>query len=218
MISQDVLKAAHGVFTGKSLGEARLTSDTGLTAYYSVVGFHEDASMPEGTLEPGTFAGQDLESAREGGRLTGGETRVQITRPGSAPSRWLVNNGSQIVGPFTAQELSQRLFSQELDFDCECWHEESGRSSRLDAAGIFSGSEDAGACYWVFDAGLVHGPVSEGFIRTAVQHGAVGPDAQVCDRSTVAGWKKLAEFVAELTQATTATGRKPETGSGGAAA
>ena len=216
VMSQDLLKAARGIFTGKSLGEARLTSDTGLTPYFSVVGFREELSMPEALVEPGTFGGQEPGAAAEGERATGGETRLRIVRPESAPSRWLVNNGSQIVGPFTAQEISQRLFTQELDFECECWNEETGIASHLETAGIFSGSRDAGACYWVFDGGMVHGPVSEGFIRTALQHGAISAKAHICDRSTVAGWKTAAEFLAEFAPA--ATDRKPGTDSGTAAA
>jgi class 3 adenylate cyclase len=212
VVSQDVLKSARGVFSGKGLGEARLTADTGLTAYFVIMGFNEDASLAEGVLEPGTFGGQDPGAVAAGERLTGGESRVAIARPEAAPSRWLVNNGSQIVGPFTVQQLSKMLFAQELDFDCECWHEETGRSSRLDAAGAFSGSQDADASYWVYDGELVHGPVSEGFIRTALQHGAFNENAAACEKTTIAGWKKLTVLVAEL------TGRKPGTDSGATAA
>ena len=49
--SQEALKIAHGVFTGRALGEARLTADTGLTAYYSIVDYKEDPGLPEGKLK-----------------------------------------------------------------------------------------------------------------------------------------------------------------------
>jgi class 3 adenylate cyclase len=203
IVSQEVLKAAHGTFSGKQLGEARLTEDTGLTPYYGILSYREDASATTGTLEAATLSGA-VESSE---RLTGGETRGKIMRPGGEAQRWLVNNGSQIEGPFTTQELSARLFTQEIDFDCECWNEETGRSAKIENAGIFSGSQDADACYWVYDGQMIHGPVSEGFVTTAFGHGAFGQNAFVCERSTVAGWRPLAALVGELID------RKPDTDS-----
>jgi class 3 adenylate cyclase len=187
VISEPALKSARGVFTGEVLGEARLTSDTGLTACYSVAGFVEAPELAEGRFEPQAAAPAD------GERMTGGETR-ELSLEAKREPRWLVNNGSQIVGPLTSGEIARMLFAQELDFDCECWREETGKASRLESAGIFSGgSEDAGACYWVYDGKQIHGPVTEGFIRTAVQHGAFAADAYVCDHSTVTGWRRLAD-------------------------
>jgi class 3 adenylate cyclase len=230
VVSHEVLRSAHGVFTGETLGETRLTADTGLTACYWVQDFREDAEVTEARIE----ASQSVPAPSHAGeRLTGGETRdVHIAQVAGSvrASRWLVNNGSQIVGPFTADEIAKMLFSQELDFDCECWHEETGRASRLEAAGIFTGgSEDASACFWVYDGKSVHGPVTEGFIRTALTHGAFGAEAYVCENSTIAGWRKLTEAgrqasaqavqsVAQSAAPVATTTRTPDTGSGGEAA
>jgi class 3 adenylate cyclase len=223
VISQAALKCAHGVFAGEALGETRLTADTGLTECYAIQDFNEDASVTDARIEAPTSEPAGILSPGE--RLTGGETR-EVHLAGGAPDpskvvRWLVNNGSQIVGPFAAEELSTMLFAQELDFDCECWHEETGKASRLESAGIFSGgSEDAGACFWVYDGKLVHGPVTEGFIRTAVQHGAFSPDAYVCENSTIAGWRRLSEMAAASAPAAApdVTTRTPGTGSADEAA
>lgn len=203
VVSQPLLKSAHGVFTGEALGESRLTADTGLTECYAVEGFREEQTSAEGPSE-GRFEATASVSQMRAGLLVGA---LDVSKT----SRWLVNNGSQIVGPFAAEELARMLFAQELDFDCECWHEETGKASRLASAGIFSGgSEDAGASCWVFDGKQIHGPVTDGFVRTAILHGAFGPEAYVCENSTVAGWRRLAgssksEFEFKI--------RMPETGS-----
>jgi hypothetical protein len=107
------------------------------------------------------------------------------------PMRWLVNNGSQIVGPLGAKEIAGRLFEQELDFDCECWVDGTGKSAQIGSAGIFSGSEDEGAVLWVFDGETIHGPISPGFLKTAVACGAISENSFICENSTVNGWKTL---------------------------
>ena len=105
--------------------------------------------------------------------------------------RWLINNGSQIVGPLAEREIALRLFAQELDFDCECWVEGTGKSAQIAKAGIFSGSEDVGANLWVYDGEIIHGPISTGFLKTAVICGAISENSWVCEISTVSGWKIL---------------------------
>jgi class 3 adenylate cyclase len=203
VVSQALLKSAHGVFIGEALGETKLTADTGLTECYAVEDFHEEQAQPDGAGE-GRFEASASRDVHLAGVIDTAKT-----------ARWLVNNGSQIVGPFTAEELARMLFAQELDFDCECWNEETGKASRLESAGIFSGgSEDAGASCWVFDGKLIHGPVTDGFVRTALSHGAFGPEAYVCENSTIAGWRKLTESPESPESKT----RTPETGLGDEAA
>jgi hypothetical protein len=107
--------------------------------------------------------------------------------------RWLVNNGSQIVGPFSADEIASRIFAQELDFDCECWAEGTGNSAQIKNSGIFSGSQDENANLWAFDGKTIHGPVSFGFLKTALGHGAIQANIYICEGSSVNGWKPLAE-------------------------
>ena len=105
---------------------------------------------------------------------------------------WTVNNGSQIVGPFAAGEIAARLHAQEMDFDSECWFEGSGESSRIADAGIFSGSGDKDAALWVFDGSTVHGPLSPGFLMTALERGAiVAEHSFICTGSTINGWTPL---------------------------
>jgi hypothetical protein len=106
--------------------------------------------------------------------------------------RWSVNNGSQIVGPYTPKEIAKMLFSQELDFDCECWAEGTGTSSQIRTAGMFEGTDESGADLWLYDGETVHGPINEGFLKTAIGHGAVNMDSVfICQGSTVNGWKKI---------------------------
>jgi class 3 adenylate cyclase len=186
VISREVLKAADGSFAGSLLGEARLSAETGLTTYYAV--------------EPDQSTAKILAFRKPGSpeRLTGGETRLHIVTPETEPPRWQVNNGTQMVGPFTAKELAARLFSQELDFDCECWSEEKGRQAQISSANIFSGSNDEGAHLWVYDGQTVHGPVSEGFLRTAITRGAISEKSFVCEGSTIKGWRTVIDYLSPL--------------------
>jgi hypothetical protein len=63
----------------------------------------------------------------------------------------------------------------------------------LHASNIFTGVDDDKASIWVFDGETVHGPVTIGFVHTAVQHGALKSDVYICEQSTVNGWKPLAD-------------------------
>jgi class 3 adenylate cyclase len=105
--------------------------------------------------------------------------------------RWMVNNGSQIIGPLSPAELAKLIFTQELDFDSEVWSEGTGDPQPLKESGVFSGSGDEGASHWVYDGEVLHGPLSLGFIRTAVRHGAFQPEHQVCEGSTLKGWQPV---------------------------
>jgi hypothetical protein len=109
----------------------------------------------------------------------------------------MVNNGSQILGPFSAAEIASRLYVLDLDFDCECWPEGTGIRKPLAQSGIFGepGEAGGGADLWIYDGELVHGPMTEGFLKTALSHGAVKMDSLVCRGSTVRGWSKLGEFL-----------------------
>ncbi len=191
LISHSILKSMPKSIEGKLMGETKLTEDSGLTAYYTVEG------DLRGESQTGRFA--------QSGRITSGETRIHITAPEAVSLRWSVNNGSQIVGPFTALEIAGMLFSQELDFDSECWSEESGKAGKISSSSIFTGSTSnpdpnnpnaviAEAKHWVFDGKMVHGPLTEGFIRTAYSRGALEPGAWVCSGSTIQGWVPLKDF------------------------
>lgn len=222
VVSHDVLGCVAGTFVGASLGEKRLTDETGLTAYYSIREYRKQARGPGSPPieHGGELSLSFLPPAPAPARQTSGETRMEILAPSASPSRWLVNNGSQIVGPFTARELAQRLFTQELDFDCECWSEETGKSAQLRTSGAFMGSsaagDSAGARLWLFDGKDMHGPVTEGFVRTALSRSAIGEHAHVCAGSTVEGWKPVKAFLADVDAA--ATARTPGGGSGAPAA
>lgn len=185
LVSQEAWLLSEGRFVGEQVGEAKLTVDTGLTTYFTLRAYRDEQGqeieVPGPTVESG-----DAQSDMPPAPVAAFEQR---------PARWLVNNGSQIVGPLTPQEIAARLHAQELDFDCECWAEGTGSSSQIKSAKIFSGSEDEGADLWLFDQSTIHGPVSAGFIKTAVIHGAIAADgAFVCRGSTIHGWQKLSDW------------------------
>ena len=141
------------------------------------------------------YVGALLWNRKESGDVVASDSDSNEEKKG----RWTVNNGSQIVGPLTPQEIAARLFAQELDFDCECWAEGSGKSAQIGTAGIYTGSEDAEAFLWVFDGETIHGPMSEGFLKTAIGHQAMPLTAHICEKTTINGWKSLQEWHDALT-------------------
>jgi hypothetical protein len=175
-VSYDVWEHCQNRCIGFARGEHKLTPNTGLVACYQLNGIKQE-NAPDVIV-------QDAD-AIEG----------DISAPGEqAPNRWLINNGCQILGPLGAREIATMLFSQEMDFDSECWVEGTGKSSTIRKAGIFSGSEDPGANLWVFDGETVHGPLSTGLLLTAFTRGAIAK-GHVCEGSTIKGWKPIEEWV-----------------------
>lgn len=189
LISQGIWQQAETHFFGESLGEAKLAAHTGLVGYYAIWGYRNEQ-------------GQEIRIETPYSRLEGSvqervlKTVAQVSAAHVQPAaetdpsrkRWLVNNGSQIIGPLKPEEIASRLYSQELDFDSECWVEGTGNKSEIRLAGIFGPAQAEDATLWVFDGQTLHGPLSEGFLSTAVSRGALGEGAFVCEGSTVQGW------------------------------
>jgi hypothetical protein len=177
LVSQSLGEAIEGKFCSVRFGEFRSEAAGSLIEASWIEGYFEES----GKLVP--LVTPESREAQFGGA-------VQYGAP-----RWLVNNGSQILGPWTAAEIAGRLFSQELDFDCECWTEGTGISSRIAQAGIFGAVPEGPAEYWLYDGTTVHGPLAKDFLLSAWSRGAVASDSFVCLRSTVAGWEKLSDWV-----------------------
>jgi len=177
LVSQDVWESASAEFLGQRRGETAFTELTGLTAYHVIKGYREAEGKDVIVETPYCV--------------------LEIPSVAKSVERWLINNGTQIVGPYSAGEIAGRLFAQEIDFDAECWREGTGQSSRLAEAGIFTGSAGENATLWVYDGALVHGPFSKGFLQTAVARGAIGADSHVCTGTTVDGWITLRSWAEE---------------------
>jgi class 3 adenylate cyclase len=169
-------------FVGEQAAEAHLTSSSGLTSCYRVKGYRDSEGKSVLMHIPSQFP-----------PLAGSEPKLQGLTP--QPSRWMVNNGTQIVGPFSAKEVAARLYSMDLDFDCECWSEGAGVRKTIAQNGVFGQPGDADANLWIYDGETMHGPMSEGFLRTAMQHGAFQKDALICAATTVAGWRNISDYL-----------------------
>jgi class 3 adenylate cyclase len=189
LVSQETWQLSDAKFIGEALGEAKLTQNTGLTGFFSVSGYRNEQgeAVTVASSMASTPVAQDLEGMAE-------TSMPAVSLRDKESKTWLVNNGSQIVGPFSAREIATRLFAQELDFDCECWAAGTGHSAQIKNSGIFSGSEDQSASLWMYDGETIHGPISAGFVKTAVGHGAVQSSVYICEVSTVNGWKLLSEW------------------------
>jgi len=207
LISQTVWQQSEAHFLGELLGEAKLTADTGLTGYYWISGYR-DAQGGEVLVES-PYARRDAVDALHPAAVPVNSPTDSVEPPPVAgPAvvapirssqrglrRWLVNNGSQMVGPLKGEEIAAQLFAQELDFDSECWAEGTGNSAQIRDAGIFTGSEDDGASFWVYDGQTIHGPLSRGFLSTAVSRGAIPSQSYVCEGSTIEGWRTVADWL-----------------------
>lgn len=187
LVSQSVWQLSDAKFTGDLLGEAKLASDSGLISYYNLTGYRNEEG--EAISVDYVMNSTQLPYQKESENL-----QNSIIIKENHHLRWLVNNGSQIIGPLAPEEIASRLFAQELDFDCECWAEGLGNSAQIKNAEIFSGSQDKSASLWVYDGKLVHGPVSSGFIKTAIGHGAISQSGYICEGTTVSGWKPLSDW------------------------
>lgn len=188
LVSEEAWKRSEAGFIGARAGESKLTAETGLMSYYSVSGYRNDQGQ-EVWVEPLSC---DRQSSTSATQADGPSVIFEKSR------RWQINNGTQMVGPLTAEEIAKLLFAQEMDFDSECWEEGSGACSMIKNARIFSGSTipSEGARLWLYDGQMIHGPLTTAFLVTALKRGAVSEDAYVCEESTVHGWKSIGTWAA----------------------
>lgn len=184
LVSEACRQGLEDCLLGPSLGEHCLSGDAGLTQVFAVTGYRDEAGTE---VQVWNEACGSLEEAQ---KLSG------VVDPVRPSERWLVNNGSKIVGPLTRAEIASALFAQEIDFDSECWREGTGESSNIRTCGLFSGAEAVDATLWVYDGEQLHGPMSAGFLGTAVTSGAISLEHHVCSGSTVEGWITVAEWKA----------------------
>lgn len=180
LISEGINHQLRNRLLSTLAGQGKLSAETGLREYYTVQGY-----ITEDDQEVMIEAPTDREKKEL--------THVSLIYSRPEKQRWMVDNGSQAIGPLDAREISERLFSQEFDFDCLCWIEGSFERRKICESGIFSGSEDSDANLWIHDQGMVHGPVSSGFLKTALERGAISPEAWFCEKSTIEGWRRVTD-------------------------
>jgi hypothetical protein len=119
----------------------------------------------------------------------------------SPDALWRVNNGSQILGPMSVQDIARALFALDLDFDCECWEEGRGNRVAIENSGMFGNPTGLDARFWVFDGTNLHGPLSEEILKEGLGGKKFPRESYVCERSTLNGWKPLIEIRAALKEA-----------------
>ncbi|MFZ9594861.1 MAG: adenylate/guanylate cyclase domain-containing protein [Bdellovibrionia bacterium] len=187
LISEELWLKLPGKLIGQHLGSATLTPHSGLVNYFALQGYFteegQEVLIPEISSDP-------IEEV----------SFIHSALKDQKPKRWLMNNGSQILGPCTPEEIALKLFSQELDFDCECWAEGLGTSSSIAESGMFghASTESPEQGLWVFDGKTIHGPMNLGFLKTALIHGAISSEVHLCEGSTVYGWHALKQWNPEL--------------------
>lgn len=199
VISQNVWEDAKTAVYGHWVGEAKLSQYSLLMEYFWPEGLLEDSNKVR-ILTPYS---RPAEAPVSAGETSNPEVEAQTPAVAEAPVQpvpaeptWLVNNGNQMLGPLNAKQIAQRLFAQELDFDCECWTEGTGESAKIREAKIFSASADAAANGWIFDGDALHGPMTESFIRAAVSRQAIPETAKICFETTVQGWVEISQWLA----------------------
>ena len=180
LVSSTCWEYTDAKFSGEWLGNAKQGMEESALSLYSVSGYRDE----KGDLISVPY---DSETNPIGIYLPF-LLRFELENENPKPQKWLVNNGSQIVGPLSAEEVAAQLFSQELDFDSMCWLEGVAQGVKIKDAGVFSGTENLKVGYWMFDGVSIHGPVGRGFIKTAVIHGVLHQKAFICEGSTLKGW------------------------------
>jgi hypothetical protein len=183
LISESVRQGLEEVLLTQSVGERKLSQVSGLTALYAVEGYRDGSGAEVRTWT--SYSGS-IEEAR---KKTAPEAAATATA-----QRWFVNNGSKILGPMDASAIASALFTQEIDFDSECWREGTGESSLIRSCGLFSETEDSEAQLWVYDGTQLHGPMTKGFLQTALTSGAISLEHSVCEGSTVHGWTLISDW------------------------
>ncbi len=185
LISHDLYLLIHTAYQTQMVDERRLTQDTGVTKCYSVTGYRQKGEGADTVHLPASPTAEASQDSTKFGTMILNTQEV----------RWTVNNGSQIVGPFDDQKIAQMLFSQEIDFETECWSEKDGKRSTIAFSGIFKGSEDPKADLWVYDLKTVHGPLTPSFVLAAMTQGALPTKSWVCQKSTINGWIRVKDFI-----------------------
>jgi len=177
LVTHSVLTGVESRFAAEKLLESRLTERTGLCDCHWLEGFRDEQGQPRPVTTPYARVAE-----------------IRHLPSATGARRWLVNNGTQIVGPLDADAIAAQLFAQELDLDSECWQEGTGVSSRIGQAGIFGSAESPDARTWAYDGKTLHGPLATAFVITALERGALSADAWVCEGSTVSGWIRASEW------------------------
>jgi hypothetical protein len=185
LMSDAVRQGMEEVLISKALGEHRLSAGLGLTTIHALEGYRDESGTEHRVWT--SYSGS-LEEAEK--------AAAPALDSASPVARWLVNNGSKILGPLDASTMAHALFSQEIDFDSECWREGTGESAQVKSCGLFSVSEDPEANLWVFDGSQLHGPMTRGFLQTALLSGAISEEHSLCEGSTVNGWMRIADWKA----------------------
>jgi hypothetical protein len=182
LVSEELWSKVSQKYIGERLAEAHLTAFENVTVCYRLHGYFGEHGQqvwvkgPKQTLDP---ASCHIDAPR--------------VEKNAESKLWRVNNGSQILGPLTAKEVARALYALDLDFDCECWEEGQGDRVTIEQSRMFGTEVEPDARFWVFDGDTVHGPLTEGFLKTGMGRHVFPRDAYVCENSTVFGWKPLME-------------------------
>ncbi|MCM2323923.1 MAG: adenylate/guanylate cyclase domain-containing protein [Oligoflexia bacterium] len=185
LLSEEAWNAVRERAVGQRAGEGKLSAESGFQTLFRIDGTRDPSGVEK--LVPSSWKGAPVPVAP-------GLVDPEVQATPAAERRWLVNNGSQIIGPLDAKEIAGQLFAQELDFDSECWVDGTGEPSQLGKAGIFSGTAVDGAELWLYDEGAIHGPMTAAFLKAALVRGAITENAHLCERSTVLGWRKVSDW------------------------
>ncbi|MFL5814054.1 MAG: hypothetical protein ACJ763_10800 [Bdellovibrionia bacterium] len=188
LLASDTLwSSVSGQFLGEKVASATLTAFKNLTTCYKIQGYYDEQGKE--VWMRGSDHYMDPESCHADA------PRIEKNEP---TKLWHVNNGSQILGPLCAKDVGRALYSLDLDFDCECWEAGGANRVSIERSGMFGGVADEHARFWVFDGDVLHGPLTEEFLKTGMGKKVFPRDSYVCEKSTINGWKPLMELRASI--------------------
>lgn len=182
LISESLWSYVSKQFIGERLAQAQLTAQGVRTAVFKVQGYWNEQGQKifvsgiESSMQDIPAIARQIDAPK-----------IEVT---SQDRTWTVNNGNQIIGPILPKDIAKLLYTQDLDFDCECWSADGNRVT-IAKSGMFGVAEDPEARFWIFDGETIHGPLTEGFVRTGVSRKIFKKEASVCESNTLSGWKLI---------------------------
>lgn len=186
LVAETIWNVLNKHFVGERLAQAQLTASGYRTSVYKVLGYWNDQGQKifvsgiESSMQDIPMMARQVDAPK-----------IELT---AQDRLWTVNNGNQIIGPIHPRDIAKLLYAQELDFDCECWEADGNRLS-IAKSGMFGVSEDSEAKFWIFDGETIHGPLTEGFVRTGVLRKIFKKEAYLCESNTILGWKQLGAWM-----------------------
>jgi hypothetical protein len=122
---------------------------------------------------------------------------------------WMVRIHDEVLGPFSYEQLSLRLYAQDVDWDAEVWFQgesdhEGANHPKFDKPVTLSEmickrstgkNHKPEAHLWIYDRKSIVGPFNPKEVKNAAFQGRFTSDAMICEKSTENGFVSLSDWL-----------------------